>query len=200
MLKSVFTHGGFWIGRYEAGSTDYATGARSSISGVTALSQKNKYPINYVTAGQAQTLSEDVASADVNNSDNYISSLMFGLQWNLVLTYLDEQGALAYGNCRNSYYTVSDTNVSICSNGYGEFIPISEWDGTFIHNSNDEYLLTTGAEIDSYYTETGFSAMNIYDLLGNVAECTLEHHPYGWRVAHGASFASTDTGALERFG
>ena len=57
MLKSVYTYGGFWIGRYEAGiegTTTETTNARSSHSNIVigsspkAISQKDAIPYNYV--------------------------------------------------------------------------------------------------------------------------------------------------------
>ena len=69
MLKSVYTYGGFWIGRYEAGiegTTTETTNARSSHSNIEigkspkAISQKDAIPYNYVYCSEAQALTKEM--------------------------------------------------------------------------------------------------------------------------------------------
>ena len=83
MLKSVYTYGGFWIGRYEAGiegTTTETTNARKSHTTVTigsspkAISQKDAIPYNYIYCSEAQALAKEMTP---NNS--YTSSLMLSL-------------------------------------------------------------------------------------------------------------------------
>ena len=87
MLKSVYLNGGFWIGRYEAGTTSPRGKINDPIEGLKAESKQDLYPINYVKCFQAQTIaSKASSSASVN------SSLMFGIQWDLVLRFLSNKG------------------------------------------------------------------------------------------------------------
>ena len=91
MLSSVYTNGGFWIGRYEAGVSDTTPRTEEGeITGLEAKSQADMYPFNYVTCSQAQTL----ASA-MSTDSNKTSSLMFGIQWDLVCKYLEGKDGLA---------------------------------------------------------------------------------------------------------
>ena len=70
MLKSIYTYGGFWIGRYEAGiegTTTETTNARTSSSprisigtSPKAISQKDAIPYNYVYCSEAQTLAKEM--------------------------------------------------------------------------------------------------------------------------------------------
>ena len=100
MLKSVYTYGGFWIGRYEAGiegSIDrYNKCKNRLISRITigtspkAISQKDAIPYNYVYCSEAQALAKEMTP-----NSNYTSSLMFGIQWDLVCKYLEVKGRLA---------------------------------------------------------------------------------------------------------
>lgn len=81
MLKSVYENGGFWIGRYEAGIEKSRT--ESGVATIVPKSKENLYPYTYVTRTQAQVLAKQV------NSGKYTSSLMYGVQWDLVLKYLE---------------------------------------------------------------------------------------------------------------
>ena len=107
MLKSVYTYGGFWIGRYEAGidgSITDLTKARTTHTTVTigtspkAISQKDAIPYNFVYCSEAQMLANEMTP-----DSNYRSSLMFGIQWDLVCKFLEVKSDL----------TVDDINKDI---------------------------------------------------------------------------------------
>ena len=84
MLKSIYQNEGFWVGRYEAGiETNRIT---SGAATTTPLSKANLYPYTYVTRTQAKVLAEKVESG------NYTSSLMFGVQWRLILSFMHNRG------------------------------------------------------------------------------------------------------------
>ena len=136
MLKSVYTNGGFWIGRYEASS------------GTAPLSQPNK-ATQTLTCSNAQITAAKVATTDTGNTgtNTYTSSLMFGVQWDLVCKFLEESTEWAEGNTP-TYYIKSD------SSSWGNY-------------SGQGGLKNTGA--------SGYKRMNIYDFAGNQWEWTLEH-------------------------
>ncbi len=50
------------------------------------LSKENIYPYNYITRTQAKVLSENVESG------SYMSSLLFGIQWDLVMCFIHNRG------------------------------------------------------------------------------------------------------------
>ena len=83
MLKSVYQNGGFWVGRYEAGIEKNRTSSGTATT--TPLSKQNLYPYNYVTRTQAKKLAEQVEAG------SYTSSLMFGVQWDLALKFIEEK-------------------------------------------------------------------------------------------------------------
>ena len=182
MLKSVYTNGGFWIGIYEAGTTSPRGNKNDSIEGLKAESKQDLYPINYVKCSQAQTLaSKASSSASIN------SSLMFGIQWDLVLRFLSNKGvetrllnnnSSTWGNYSNQPFEINRGKYSVVSpwNVYLEYVEakenkvkvegiVSRKIGT---TDTDKILLTTGA------SDTN-SKKNIYDLAGNMWEWTLEH-------------------------
>ena len=177
MLKSVYTYGGFWIGRYEAGiegTTTETTNARTSSSGrisietsPKAISQKDAIPYNWVYCSEAQALAKEMTP---NNS--YTSSLMFGIQWDLVCKYLEVKGKLAiadinsnstsWGNYRNVTRIISSDKAKQTTNSGSTWTAIT---GTKPASS---VLLTTGASDET-------NKMNLYDFTGNEYEWTLEH-------------------------
>ncbi len=187
MLKSVYTYGGFWIGRYEAGiegSINDLNKARTRSSdritigtSPKAISQKDAIPYNYVCCSEAQALAKEMTP-----NSNYTSSLMFGIQWDLVCKYLEIKGGLSvadinsnstsWGNYENAKienvksgkYAILDTNTG----NLGIWNKIVET-YTKPNTSPDNYtLLSTGV---TDYTKK----MNIYDFAGNEREWTLEN-------------------------
>ena len=184
MLKSIYTYGGFWIGRYEAGiegTTTETTNTRTSASerisiGVSpkAISQKDAIPYNYIYCSEAQALAKEMSP-----NSNYTSSLMFGIQWDLVCKLLEVKGKLAtadinsdsikWGNYENAQIeNITSGKYAVYKNSeLGTWTQIS---GTYTKpNTSPEYdtLLSTGI---SEYTKK----MNIYDFAGNEWEWTLE--------------------------
>ena len=87
MLKSVYTNGGFWLGRYEAGlegDTPRISSTAISASDKAVIKQ-NKIPYNFVTRDEAQELATRM------NYNGCTSSLIFGIQWDLTLKYIEEK-------------------------------------------------------------------------------------------------------------
>ena len=216
MLKSVYTYGGFWIGRYEAGiegSITDLTKARTRGTGGTtgpggtpgpssydgtsvkvlklatvttqsdntntlpkAINQKDAIPYNWVTCSEAQSLAKEMTP-----NSNYTSSLMFGIQWDLVCKYLEAKDGLtesdinqdssSWGNYSNAKienitsgkYAIVDTNTP----NLGTWTKITNAFTKSDSGDNSRALLSTGI---SEYTKK----MNIYNFASNEAEWTLE--------------------------
>ena len=168
MLKSVYENEGFWVGRYEAGIEDESNIRKAASSTVTLvpISKQNVYPYNWVTRTQAKALAEKVESG------SYTSSLMFGVQWDLMLKYIESKNATTQanlktdsktiGNYNNNLWNITNINAKY-STDYGSNFRTCPYPKI----SNESVLLTTGA--DDF-----FSLMNIYDIAGNVWEWTLE--------------------------
>ena len=93
MLKSVYQNGGFWVGRYEAGIEKNRTEEGNAT--IMPLSKENLYPYIYVTRTQAKVLAEQVESG------SYTSSLMFGVQWDLVLKYIETKKSSTIEDIQN---------------------------------------------------------------------------------------------------
>ena len=170
MLKSVYVNGGFYIGKYEVGikedisrnyGTDYAT---EHPIDETPVIQQDKYVYNWVRCKQAQQLSEGLAISGKTGS------LMFGIQWDLVLKYLETNGisqadlktnSSSWGNYSDVSFNINRGKYSI--NNGASYIGVK----SIYSKPVSSVLLTTG-------TTKRNSKMNIYDISGNVWEWTLE--------------------------
>ena len=170
MLKSVYQNGGFYIGKYETGTETARTSGDPSIAPTeTPVIKPNVYPYNYVTCSQAQTLASNMEHGDRT------TSLLFGVQWDLVMKYLETKGtaqadlktdSTSWGNYEDNAWNITNANLKYAPNGSG-WKNATEKSKT----SNLSILLSTGA------SET-FSKQGIYDIAGNVREWTLEYSSY----------------------
>ena len=212
MLKSVYENGGFYVGRYEAG-IDTTTGTNRTSKGPTnsdgkytiegmpaPVTKADAYPYTYVTRTQAQNLASKV------NAGTKTSSLMFGVQWDLVLAFMSKDTAkitstdvltkdsTTIGNYYNSTFQLSQT---------GKYATYSNWKlsptwnpsttatTSFVDSSRNK-LVQPGT--DGILVTTGTSeknkVMNIYDIAGNVWEWTLE------KTSHASNLCAERGGGL----
>ena len=197
MLKSVYENGGFYVGRYEAGiettgtnrtsNTDKNSEGKYITPSTTPVTKADAYPYTYVTRTQAQNLASNV------NSGTKTSSLMFGVQWDLVLAFMHNKGNIAdstltsnsttIGNYCNSTFQLSQTGqYAVCSN----YSLSSTWNQStkpttnFVDSSRNKIAQSSdgnGILVTTGTSETN-KVMNIYDIAGNVWEWTLELTSY----------------------
>ena len=182
MLKSVYENGGFYIGKYEVGTDTVRTSSSAEPS--TPVIKEGAYPYNYVTNKQAQEKSKELATG------GRTSSLMFGIQWDLVLKHIETKQGKTQAELKNdsttwgNYFNVTfEITKGKYSTDYGKtFTPV---EGKYTKPASS-VLLTTGA------TERN-SVLNIYDLAGNECEWTLEKSTYtrGTSVYRGGYFYSS---------
>ena len=164
MLKSVYENGGFYIGKYEAGTDIIRTSASAEL--ITPVIREGAYPYNYITNKQAQEKSKELATG------GRTSSLMFGIQWDLVLKHIENKNGKTQAELKNNSTTWGNYNNATFEITKGKYSTdfgknFTEVNGTYTKLANKFVLLITGA------TERN-SVLNIYDLAGNEAEWTLE--------------------------
>ncbi len=187
MLSSIYKNNGFWISQYEAGVEEERTSV--SVSLPIPVSKEGAYPYNYIKQQSAQQAATKVMQN--NLSDNQIkktedetrSSLMFGIQWNLVLKFIETNGQKDYSDIRKNStswgnYSNASFDISKGKNFQDSWYNINNTD-TKAQNNN--VLLTTGA------TDRN-SVLNIYDLAGNLSEITLEKSVNNKGVCRGGSY------------
>ena len=176
MLKSVYQNGGFWVGRYEAGIENNRKSPTEEIT-ETPKSKEELYPYNYITRTQSKKLAEQVVY------DQYSGSLMFGVQWDLILAFMHNKGNISdeilnkdsttVGNYKNNFMNINDKLVK-----YSKDDGINFYDCPYQKENGEEVLFTTGTNKNNYI-------MNIYDMAGNVKEWTLEYSSDGDHVCVG---------------
>ena len=216
MLKSVYENGGFYVGRYEAGiettgtnrtsNTDKNSDGKYIMPSTAPVTKADAYPYTWVTRTQAQNLASKV------NAGTKTSSLMFGVQWDLVLAFMSKDTAkitstdvltkdsTTIGNYLNSTFDLNrgkyaqygklGNTWNNFDSALGSIVVSNETTGKMKKTEQSSYengiLLTTGGTEQS-------KVMNIYDIAGNVWEWTLEkpsgtYSPCAFR---GGSFSHT---------
>ena len=196
MLKSVYENGGFYVGRYEAGitenrtsNTDKNTDGKYIMPSTAPVSKADAYPYTWVTRTQAQNLASNV------NSGTKTSSLMFGVQWDLVLAFMSRDTAkitstdvltknsTAIGNYRDSVFQLSQTGKYATMSAYNlssTWNPSTTPTANFVDTSRNK--IAQSSDSNGILVTTGTSeknkVMNIYDIAGNVWEWTLEKTSY----------------------
>ena len=188
LTKSIYKYGGFYIGRYEAGSET----ARKSGSSQTAafVVQQDKYPYNYVTWGKGMG---DISEGAVYLSNSLYtgktgygvkSMLCTGAAWDSMLDFIKDSSHNVTSSSIWGNYNDSDT-FEITRGAYAVYNTSNYTLGSF-NNVKSKYskmkdtavLLTTGA------TERN-SSKNIYDVAGNCWEWTTESYTSSRRVVRG---------------
>ena len=195
MLKSVYENGGFYVGRYEAGiettgtnrtsNTDKNSEGKYITPSTTPVTKADAYPYTCVTRTQAQNLASNV------NSGTKTSSLMFGVQWDLVLAFMSKDkskitdatiltsNSATIGNYRDSEFQLSQTGKYATMSGWklsSTWNPSTTATTNFVDSSRNK--IAQSSDGDGILVTTGTSeknkVMNIYDIAGNVWEWTLE--------------------------
>ena len=182
MLKSVYTNGGFWIGRYEAGieGEKIRTSHINILESDKAVIKQNKLPFTWVTRDEAQILATRM------NYEGCTSSLIFGVQWDLMLKYIENKNGTTQYNLKTDSTTIGNYYNSEFVLNRGKFALYGDLTNWYNFNSEEQkdfvtqnkkkkqtsdsnaILLTTGASDIS-------NLQNIYDIAGNVYEWILEY-------------------------
>ena len=169
MYESVEKNGGFYIGRYEAGKD----------SSGNVVVQKGAEIYNWVTwskNGQMIETSETEGGAvelarnfdDTNNYTSVTSTLIYGVQWDAVMKWIEE--------IENQYATGTLTKYIQDSTGMG-------WHNYNYTNGNTTHK--TGIDLEGGRNKV----KNIYDLAGNVWEWTMESYNTDCRIYRGGTYS-----------
>ena len=186
LTKSIYKHGGFYIGRYEAGSKT----PRTSSSGVTEIGIKqDMYPYIYVKWGDSMssigTTGAVYLSNSLYNTNEYgaTSMLCTGACWDSMLDFIKDRehsvmDSRTWGNYSNSEtFEITRGAYAVYNSTLGSFNNV---ENKYSKIKDTSILLTTGA------TERNCSK-NIYDVAGNCYEWTTESSSSSYRVSRGGS-------------
>ena len=184
LTKSIYKYGGFYIGRYEAGSETPRTSASKTERTPIGIKQ-DMFPYNWVKWGESMSNIGKVGAVALSNSlynsSNYgaTSMLCTGACWDSMLDFIkDEEHNVTNSTKWGNYYNSETYKIY-----RGSLYSNSAWStanttaGTDV-TKNKSILLTTGASEDN-------SAKNIYDVAGNCYEWTTESYSSDYRVRRG---------------
>ena len=162
MKQSVLDNDGFYVGRYEAGTTN---ASRTEDSGITdtVYVKQGMYVYNWIGWNNSYDMNDEFGGAvelskgfaEANGYESVTSTLIYGIQWDAVMNFIDS--AYAEGNCAEDSFVRDST-------GKGWY----DQDAPTITGSNGNYAVK-----------------NIYDLGGNVYEWTMEAKDSDTRVTRG---------------
>ena len=181
MLDSVTKNKGFYVGRYEAGCTTQRTSSNKTTPQEVVV-KKGVYAYNYVPWGNtmndtgittghgtsfdgitgAVELSKNFATANGYDTDEVTSTLIYGIQWDMMLRYVADDK-----------HNVND------SKNWGNY-----------NDSIDEAKTNSGSSNMNYTTgrNEAWKAKNIYDIAGNEWEWTMEAYDSSHRVLRGGLY------------
>ena len=199
MMKSVQKNKGFYIGRYEAGTTTPRTYSTTTTSEVVV--QRDVYPYIYVGWGnEMNDITTDVTAENEargkgavylskhmydNKNIGATSTLCYGVQWDATMNFVsstnDISDSTSWGNYMNNAWSIDRqivrfANSTNAQGGNWEMISSKP-----TKTNSEGILLTTGAS-DS------FKAKNIFDLAGNVFEWTMEANSSSNRITRGGCY------------
>ena len=188
LTKSIYKYGGFYIGRYEAGSETPRTKGTTERTSIGI--KQDMFPYNYVKWGESMSNIGEVGAVALSNrlynSSNYgaTSMLCTGACWDSMLDFIKDEehnvtNSTEWGNYKDSG-TYKIYRGSIYSNSAWSLADVTN--GTDI-KQNQTILLTAGA------TERN-SAKNIYDVAGNCWEWTTESISSDRRVVRGGDYGN----------
>ena len=188
LTKSIYKYGGFYIGRYEAGSET----ARENGSSQTAafVVQQDKCPYIYVSWGKDMG---DISEGAVYLSNSLYtgktgygvkSMLCTGAAWDSMLDFIKDSShsvtnSTTWGNYENSdTFEITRGAYAVCNTSNYTFGSFNNVKSQYSKMKGTMVLLTTGA------TEIN-SSKNIYDVAGNCDEWTTEASNTDERVVRG---------------
>ncbi len=174
MIDSVKKHGGFYIGRYEAG--------QSEKKGQSRMSRRNSKVAIKMTKDTAQSQCQSYQA-----KGTITSSLMYGIQWDAVLRFIQKYAptySLTDSTAWGNYNGVYKCFTGYTCNSYAS----NSW--MYVEERYNNYELIATGLIEQ------FKVQNIYDFAGNIIELTLE----GSGVGRGGGHQDNGIGAYSASG
>ena len=167
MVASVEKYGGFYIGRYETGN----------INQDTPVIQKGNTNISSQTWYNMYKRCKNIKGANTNVE----TGMIWGNQWDRTLMWLIETGS-------KTKEQIADDSTSWGNYYNATFEYVNSSGSTATKNEGSSTRIPTGS---AEYTK----ANNIYDLVGNVRDWTMEAYSTYGRVYRGGSYVYSGDGS-----
>ena len=172
MINSVEKYGGFYIGRYETGDLNQEVAVVQK--GNTNIASQTWYAMYE----KCKTLSD--------NNNNIETGMIWGNQWDRTLMWLMECNAKDETTGKSKEEVIRDS-TSWGNYNNATFTYTNSSGSTATKKQNSSVRIPTGS---TEYTK----ANNIYDLVGNVWDWTMEAHHTDYRVFRGGGCNFNGTG------
>ena len=201
LTQSIYKYGGFYIGRYEAGSET----ERTNSSGVTTLGIKqDMYPYIYVKWGDSMSNIGTTGAVYLSNSlytgktgYGVKSMLCTGAAWDSMLDFVKDSNhsvtdSTTWGNYKNSEtFEITRGSYAVLNTSSYTLGSFNNVESNYSKMKGKSILLTTGA---TGATERN-SSKNIYDVAGNCYEWTTEAYDASGRVVRGGRYDKDGSGS-----
>ena len=170
MYKSVKENKGFYVGRYEAGTTaSSGTGIRGEV-----VSKKGANVYNNIGFADTDDMTDETGGAvevargmyNEEKGDSVTSTLIYGVQWDAIMRWMQDVPNLTGGK-----YVEDSTGMGWYSDNYSNDL-----------TGNPDHK--TGIDVNGGKNKV----KNIYDLAGNVFEWTMESCGTSYRVFRGGNY------------
>ena len=180
---SAVNNGGFYLGRYEAGTTQERTSATGTSDPLQIKQNSNIY--NWVTYSEAKGLAQGMYT-----SSNYTSSLTSSYAWDTALKFLEQTGNTSYltNSTQGNYYNTqhggkSQTNANVLLTA-GETQKVNnlyDLGGNVYEWTTEQYSNAEAGRV----SRGGFFGFNSQDepVIGRLSSSNTADSAIGFRVA-----------------
>ena len=163
--KSVAKNGGYYIGRYEARTTDKRTSSGNVLTQITEKGTDQIY--NYVTQAQAASQSQNM----YDNTNSFTSDLMNSYAWDTAITFIQkctDNKKYSFQNRLETSLLYTGTTTDKQCNIYDMASNVMEWTTETSNGSNVPCGSRGGLyDYDNIYTSSRYDATTshcVYDM------------------------------------
>ena len=217
-LTQIQKYGGFYIGRYEAGTSNItlSTGINFAVQNTVSYWSNDNFSIrdglNHTVTGTITTKAGEIPyyhvdyetatklSSSMYNTNYVNSGLITGTMWDIMMKFIanGDNTIVTNGTWGNHYNTGSNVKYTAGIGRYSAIIDNGSTSNFQVSNGNYYYGIRTSASSEDVKKK------NIYDAAGNLWEWTMEasYHKNALEsyILRGGSFfhTSSDTSPIAR--